>query len=331
MKKLVMAALVMATAAPAFANEIVVYSARADELLKPIAEAYQQKTGTKVTVVSDKAGPLMERLKAEGKNTQADVLITVDGGNLWQATQAGVLRPINSSVLKSNIPSHLRDPKNHWFGLSVRARTIFYNPNKVNPSELSTYADLADPKWKDRLCLRTSNNVYNQSLVATMIANHGQAATNRVVKGWVANLATAPFANDTALLEAIDAGRCDVGIANTYYYGRLLNSKPHVANNVKVFFANQAGKGTHVNVSGAGVVKHSDNPAEAQKFIEWMSSEEAQRLYADRNFEYPANPQITPTPAVANWGRFKQDVINVSVAGQNQQKAIMTMKRAGYK
>ena len=164
-----------------------------------------------------------------------------------------------------------------------------------------------------------------------MIANHGQATTNRVVKGWVANLATAPFANDTALLEAIDAGRCDVGIANTYYYGRLLNSKPHVANNVKVFFANQAGKGTHVNVSGAGVVKHSDNPAEAQKFIEWMSSEEAQRLYADRNFEYPANPQITPTPAVANWGRFKQDVINVSVAGQNQQKAIMTMKRAGYK
>ena len=200
MKKLVMAALVMATAAPAFANEIVVYSARADELLKPIAEAYQQKTGTKVTVVSDKAGPLMERLKAEGKNTQADVLITVDGGNLWQATQAGVLRPINSSVLKSNIPSHLRDPKNHWFGLSVRARTIFYNPNKVNPSELSTYADLADPKWKGRLCLRTSNNVYNQSLVATMIANHGQAATDRVVKGWVANLAAAPFANDTACL-----------------------------------------------------------------------------------------------------------------------------------
>ena len=256
MKKLVITALAMAITAPAFANEIVVYSARADELLKPIAEAYQQKTGTQVTVVSDKAGPLMERLKAEGKNTQADVLITVDGGNLWQATQAGVLRPINSSVLKSNIPSHLRDPKNHWFGLSVRARTIFYNPNKVNPSELSTYADLADPKWKGRLCLRTSNNVYNQSLVATMIANHGQATTDRVVKGWVANLAAAPFANDTALLEAIDAGRCDVGIANTYYYGRLLNSKPQVANNVKVFFANQAGKGTHVNVSGAGVVKN---------------------------------------------------------------------------
>ena len=331
MKKLVITALVMATAAPAFANEIVVYSARADELLKPIAAAYQQKTGTKVTVVSDKAGPLMERLKAEGKNTQADVLITVDGGNLWQATRAGVLRPINSSVLKSNIPSHLRDPKNHWFGLSVRARTIFYNPNKVNPSELSTYADLADPKWKGRLCLRTSNNVYNQSLVATMIANHGQAATDRVVKGWVANLATAPFANDTALLEAINAGRCDVGIANTYYYGRLLNSKPQVANNVKVFFANQAGKGTHVNVSGAGVVKHSDNPAEAQKFIEWLSSNEAQRLYADRNFEYPANIRVAPTPAVARWGKFKQDFINVSVAGQNQQKAIMLMKRASYK
>ncbi|WP_049237880.1 Fe(3+) ABC transporter substrate-binding protein [Moraxella canis] len=331
MKKLLIASLAMAAAAPAFANEIVVYSARADELLKPIAEAYQKKTGTKVTVVSDKAGPLMEKLKAEGKNTQADVLITVDGGNLWQATQAGVLRPINSSILRNNIPSHLRDPKNHWFGLSVRARTIFYNPNKVNPSQLSTYADLADPKWKGKLCLRSSNNVYNQSLVATMIANQGQAATEKAVKGWVANLATAPFSNDTALLEAINAGRCDVGIANTYYYGRLLNSKPAVANNVKVFFADQNGKGTHVNVSGAGVVKHSDNPVEAQKFIEWMSGTEAQRLYADRNFEYPASPRVTAAPSVARWGTFKQDFINVSVAGQNQQKAIMLMKRAGYK
>ena len=291
-------------------------------------QKYQQKTGTKVTLVSDKAGPLMEKLKAEGKNTKADVFITVDGGNLWQAARAGLFKPVNSATLKGNIPSHLRDPANQWFGLSVRARTIFYNPKKVNPSQLSTYADLADPKWKGKLCLRTSNNVYNQSLVATMIKNHGQAATEKVVKGWVANLATKPFANDTALLEAIGAGQCDVGIANTYYYGRLLDKKPNI--NVKVFFADQAGKGTHVNVSGAGVVKHSDNAAEAQKFIEWLSGSEAQNLFADLNNEYPANPRISPDPKVAKWGNFKHDFINVSIAGQNQAKAIMLMKKAGY-
>ena len=333
MKKLLVASLALAAAAPAMASEIVVYSARADELLKPLTQAYQKKTGTKVTLVSDKAGPLMEKLKAEGKNTKADVFITVDGGNLWQATQAGLLRPINSSVLKSNIPSNLRDPKNHWFGLSVRARTIFYNPNKVNASQLSTYADLANAKWKGKLCLRTSDNVYNQSLVATLIAHNGQAKTEQIVKGWVNNLATTPFSNDTALLEAIDAGRCDVGIANTYYYGRLLNQKPSVANNVKVFFADQKGKGTHVNVSGAGVVKHSDNAAEAQKFIEWLSSSEAQSLYAQNNFEYPANPRVAVTGNMARWlpSSFKRDMINVSVAGQNQQKAIMLMKRSGWK
>lgn len=328
MKKLLAVGVALAMTAPAFASELVVYSARADELLKPIVQKYQQKTGTKVTLVSDKAGPLMEKLKAEGKNTKADVLITVDGGNLWQAAQAGLFKPINSATLKSNIPSHLRDPSNQWFGLSVRARTIFYNPKKVNPSQLSTYADLANPKWKGKLCLRTSNNVYNQSLVATMIANQGQAKTEQIVKGWVANLATKPFANDTALLEAISAGQCDVGIANTYYFGRLLDKKPNV--NVKVFFADQTGKGTHVNVSGAGVVKHSDNAAEAQKFIEWLSGSEAQNLFADLNNEYPANPRISPDPKVAKWGNFKHDFINVSVAGKNQAKAIMLMKKAGY-
>lgn len=328
MKKLLAVGVALAMTAPAFASELVVYSARADELLKPIVQKYQQKTGTKVTLVSDKAGPLMEKLKAEGKNTKADVLITVDGGNLWQAAQAGLFKPINSATLKSNIPSHLRDPSNQWFGLSVRARTIFYNPKKVNPSQLSTYADLANPKWKGKLCLRTSNNVYNQSLVATMIANQGQAKTEQIVKGWVANLATKPFANDTALLEAISAGQCDVGIANTYYFGRLLDKKPNI--NVKVFFADQAGKGTHVNVSGAGVVKHSDNAAEAQKFIEWLSGSEAQNLFADLNNEYPANPRISPDPKVAKWGNFKHDFINVSVAGKNQAKAIMLMKKAGY-
>lgn len=322
----------IAVASPVFANELVVYSSRADVLIKPIIAEYEKKTGVKVKLETNtNAGQLMERLQAEGKNTPADILITVDGGNLWQAAQKDLLRPIQSQVLRNNIPSHLRDPQNRWYGLSVRARTIFYNPNKVHPSHLSTYADLADPKWKGKLCLRTAKNVYNQSLVGTMLANVGAKETERVVKGWVNNLATAPFPNDTKLLEAIDAGQCDVGITNTYYYGRLVNQKPQVANNVKPFFADQTGKGTHVNVSGAGVVKHSKNVAEAQKFIEWLSSKEAQNTFVDANFEYPANPQVSPNSTLLSWGRFKHDFINVSKAGANQRQAIMLMEKAGYK
>lgn len=328
-KTLILALAAAGIAAPAFSQELVVYSSRADNLLKPIAEAYQRKTGVTVKLVNAQAGPLMERMKAEGANSPADVLITVDGGNLWQAAQMDLLRPVNSNTLRSNIPAHLRDPGNKWFGLSVRARTIFYNTAKVQPSELSTYAGLADPKWRGRLCLRTSNNVYNQSLVGTMIANSGANRTRQVVQGWVANLAAEPFANDTAMLEAIGAGRCDVGIANTYYYGRLMEKQPNLP--IGIFFADQQGKGTHVNVSGAGVAKHSRQPAEAQKFIEWLSGSEAQNLFADLNHEYPANPRVNPDPKVAAWGRFKQDVINVSVAGRNQRQAVMLMRQAGYK
>lgn len=320
--------------APAVAQELVVYSSRADNLLKPIAEEYQKKTGISIKLVNSQAGPLMERMKAEGSNSPADVLITVDGGNLWQAAEMGLLRPIQSKVLNSNIPAHLRDPKNQWFGLSVRARTIFYNTDKVKPAELSSYADLADAKWRGRLCLRTSNNVYNQSLVGIMIANQGIAKTKKVVEGWVANLAAEPFGNDTAMLEAIGAGRCDVGIANTYYYGRLMASrlkenKPELP--IGIFFADQKARGTHVNVSGAGVAKYSRQPEQAQKFIEWLSGSEAQNLYADLNKEYPANPRIKPDEDVAKWGSFKQDVINVSTAGKNQRQAVMLMRQAGYK
>ena len=329
MKTTLAASLALMIAAPAFANELVVYSSRADNLLKPVVAEYEKKTGTKVQLVGGQAGPLMEKIRAEGSNTPADVFITVDGGNLWQATQMGLLRPINSPTLKANIPASLRDPKNQWYGLSVRARTIFYNTNKVKPAELSSYAALADAKWKGRLCLRTSNNVYNQSLVGTMIANLGAVKTEQIVKGWVANLAAPPFANDTAMLEAIGAGRCDVGIANTYYYGRLMDKQPNLP--IGIFFADQQGKGTHVNVSGAGVTKFSKRPAEAQKFIEWLSGSEAQNLVADLNHEYPANPKVKPDPKVAKWGSFKQDVINVSVAGSNQKRAVMLMRKAGYK
>jgi iron(III) transport system substrate-binding protein len=272
---------------------------------------------------------LLARLKAEAENTPADLLITVDAGNLWLAAEEGVLAPVESAVLERNIPAHLRDPGKRWFGLSVRARTIVYSTARVKPEALSTYEDLADPKWKGRLCLRTSKKVYNQSLVAMMIARLGEKKTEEIVRGWVRNLATDVFPDDTSLIKAIIAGQCDVGIVNTYYFGRLKREQPDAP--VALFWPNQQDRGVHLNVSGAGVTAHAKHRAEAIRFLEWLSSEEAQNLFADANLEYPANPQVKPHPLVAAWGRFKQDTINVSEAGRLQAKAVMLMDRAGYK
>jgi iron(III) transport system substrate-binding protein len=271
----------------------------------------------------------MERLKAEGANTQADLLLTVDAGNLWQAANMGLLKPARSAVLDANIPAHLKDPDNQWFGLSIRARTIVYNTEKLKPAALSTYEDLADPKWQGKLCLRTSKKVYNQSLVAMMIAEKGEAETEKVVKGWVGNLATDVFPDDTKLMEAIAAGQCEVGIVNTYYYGRLMEKKPNLP--LALFWPNQKTNGVHVNVSGAGVVKHSKNEKGAVQLLEWFSSGKGQRMFADLNMEYPANPSYKPDPLVASWGEFKHNLINVAKAGELQSAAVRLMDRARYK
>ncbi|MBZ0068454.1 MAG: extracellular solute-binding protein [Thiobacillus sp.] len=318
---------------PAMAEEIVVYSARNEQLIKPLFDAYTRDTGVQIKFITDKEGPLMARLKAEGKNTPADMLLTVDAGNLWQASEEDLLRPIQSKTLLANIPAHLRDPGNEWFGLSVRARTLVYNTGKVKPADLSTYEDLASPKWKGRLCLRTSKKVYNQSLVAMMITEYGEDKTEDMVRGWVANLATSPFPDDTKAMEAVAAGQCDVTLVNTYYFGRLMEKTPKLP--LGIFWPNQALKnkaaGVHVNVSGAGVTRHAKNPAGAQKLIEWLSSDKAQNLYADVNLEYPANPKIAADKTVAAWGAFKQNLINVKEAGSLQVKAVKLMDRAGYK
>lgn len=319
----------LAFSSSAFAEEVVVYSARNEQLIKPLFDAYTKQTGVNIKFITDKEGPLMERLKAEGANTSADMLITVDAGNLWQATHNGLLRPINSPTLNANIPAHLRDPQNHWVGLSVRARTIFYNTQKLKPEELSTYENLADPKWKGRLCLRTSKKVYNQSLTAMMIEEHGEAKTEQIIKGWVANLATDVFPDDTKMLEAIGAGQCDVGIANTYYYGRLMNKNSKLP--IGIFWANQKTNGAHVNVSGAGITKHAKNPVGAQKLLEWLSSDKAQNLFTDLDMEYPANPKVKPDEKLVAWGAFKQNLINVNKAGELQATAVKLMDRAGYK
>jgi iron(III) transport system substrate-binding protein len=313
----------------AAADEVVVYSARKEHLIKPLFDAYREKTGTEIRYITDDAGALLARLAAEGANTPADMLVTVDAGNLWQAALQGVLAPLSSDTLEANIPARLRDPEDRWFGLSVRARTIVYSTERVQPGELDTYEGLADPKWKGRLCLRTSKKVYNQSLVATMIDRLGEAETERVVRGWVDNLATAPFSNDTKAMEAVAAGQCDVTIVNTYYFGNLKQQNPDIP--LALFWPNQDGSGVHVNVSGAGVTRHAKHPEQARALIEWLSGPEAQGIFASLNMEYPANPAIAPDPIVAAWGDFKADPVNVSVAGELQAQAVMLMDRAGYR
>lgn len=232
------------------------------------------------------------------------------------------------SVIK-NIPAHLRDPENAWFGLSVRARTIVYNTRKVDPTDLSTYEDLADAKWEKRLCLRTSKKVYNQSLVAMMIAEHGEAESEKVVRGWIANLATDPLSDDTRAMEFVAAGRCDVTLVNTYYYGRLMKKDPNLP--LAIFWPNQNNSGVHVNISGAGITRHSKNEKAAIKLLEYLSSKKAQNLFADVNMEYPVNPEIEPDPVVAAWGSFKQNPMNIVKAGELQTTAVKLMDRAGYR
>jgi iron(III) transport system substrate-binding protein len=311
------------------AEQVVVYSARIEQLIKPMFDAFTKDTGIAVKFVTDKEGPLLARLKAEGKNTPADMLITSDAGNLWEAAREGLLRPVESRTLEANIPIYLRDPQKQWFGLSVRARTIIYNTQKVKPADLSTYEALAEPEWKGRLCLRTSKKVYNQSLVAMMIAEHGEAKTEQIVKGWVANLATDPLSDDTKAMEFVAAGQCDVTLANTYYYGRLMEKNPTLP--LAIFWPNQASSGVHVNISGAGITKHARNAEAAIKLLEFLSSEKAQNLFADVNMEYPANRRINPSPAVATWGTFKQNPLNVTTAGELQTEAVKLMDRAGYR
>ena len=295
---------------------------------EPVFEAFTKETGIEMQSFDGSPSELFERLWAEGDKTPADVLISVSAGDLWNAAQAGLLAKIDSPELQANIPAHLRDAENRWFALTVRARTIMYNTRKVKPEELSTYEALGDPKWKNRLCLRSSKHIYNQSLLATMIKRFGEAKVEAIVRGLVANNPTL-IDSDTRILESIAAGECDVGITNSYYLGRLLAKDPNFP--VAPFWANQQTTGTHVNISGAGVTAHAKHRANAIKLIEFLSRPEAQQLLVNSNFEYPANPQTPVHPLLAKWGPFKQDDINVAAAGELQAAAIKLADRAGYK
>ncbi|OUD12672.1 extracellular solute-binding protein [Thioflexithrix psekupsensis] len=313
------------------ADTVVVYTARKDHLIKPLFDAYTKNTGVNIQFTTAQEAALLERLVAEGENTPADMLMTVDAGNLWQATERDILQAIDSPTLTQNIPAHLRDPDQKWFGLSVRARPIVYSTQRVDPKELSTYEDLGDPKWKNRLCLRTSKKVYNQSLTAMMMQRLGAQTTENIIKSWLNNLATDVFASDSQLIEAIEAGQCDLGIVNTYYFGRLQEENPSIP--VAIFWPNQADSagGVHINISGAGITKHAKNPQAAIKLLEWLSTPEAQAMFASLNHEYPANPAVPSSELVRSWGDFKPDTTNLIEAGRLQVEAVKLMDRAGYK
>lgn len=330
MSRSLLLVLLAALAAPALhAAELVVYTERREPLVTPLFERYERETGVRVRLLSDSAPALIERLAAEGANTRADLFMTVDAGGLWLAAERKLLAPLQSPALESAVPAHLRDPQGRWFALSRRARTIVYSTARVQPSQLSTYEALAGPEWKGRLCLRSSKKVYNQSLVATLIERLGVERTEAVVRGWVANLATAPFADDTLLAQAIAAGQCDVGLINTYYLGRLQAQDP--AFPVQVFWANQGAGGTHANISGAGVVAASKNRAAAQAFLEWLASAAVQADFARVNYETPVRAGVALDPVVAAWGPFEDDPINVSSAGKHQAEAVRLMDRAGWR
>jgi iron(III) transport system substrate-binding protein len=298
-------------------------------------QSFTKKTGIKVNLVEAEADQLIERIKNEGANSPADVYLTVDGGRLWRAKQAGILQPVSSKVLTSAIPASLRDPQGFWFGLSRRARVIVYNKSKVNPAQLSTYEALTEPRWKGKILVRSSTNIYNQSLVGAMLAVHGPQKTEAWARGLVANFARPPEGNDTAQIKAVADGVGDIALVNTYYVARLMKSKDPkeqaIAAKVGVFFPNQRDRGTHVNISGAGVVKTSRNKAAAIKFLEHLATKESQQIFARSNYEYPVMSGVAIDPAVASFGTFKSDPLNPDVFGKNNADALKITDRAGWK
>ena len=305
-----------------------IYSSRKPHLIKPLLDIYTEETGVRVELVTGKAGTLIQKLRQEGTKTPADLLITVDVGNLWQASEWGLLAPLKSRGF-DKIPKEFRDTGNRWVGLSLRSRTLFYNNQKVKKEELKNYEDLASGKWKGRLCLRTSRKVYNQSLVAAMMIRLGEKPTEEMVRGWVRNLSRPVFTSDTQLLEAIDRGDCHVGLANTYYLARLI--KKDKGKNVSLFWPSGDNGGVHVNISGGGVVTHSSRPRQAKALLEWFAGGKAQKIFAELNDEYPVLPGVPVSPLLRSWGDFKPESLPLGQVGSYQKKAVLLMDRARYR
>ncbi len=317
-------------------NEVNIYSARKESLIKPLLDQFSAETGIKTNLITASADKLLTRMVNEGRNTPADILITVDAGRLFRARQADIFQPIKSQLIEQAVPPNLRDTENYWIGLSRRARVIFYAKERVDPIHLSTYENLADRKWQGRICIRGSGNIYNQSLVASMIAANGEEATQQWVNGLVGNLARPPKGGDRDQIKAAAAGQCDIAIANTYYYARMLNNtkdptQSGAANKMALFWPNQQGRGAHINISGAGISKYSRNLDNAIKLLEFLVSPDAQSWYANANYEYPVNPSVKPGGLISTWGTFKADLIDLSRLGELNSEAVKTMDRADWK
>jgi len=321
-------------AGQAEAPELNLYSERHYQTDEALYDRFTELTGIRINRLEGKGDQLIERIRSEGANSPADVLITVDAGRLWRAEEAGLFQPVESAVLEERIPANLRHPDGLWFGFSTRARLIFYNKEEIPEGAIASYEDLADPRWKGRVCIRSSGNVYNQSLLGALIAADGEAEAEKWAAGVVQNFARNPTGGDTDQIRSVAAGECGLAVANSYYFARLMKSdKPEdqaVVERVGVVFPNQDGRGAHINVSGAGVLKHAPHPEAAVKFLEYLASEDAQHYFVDESNEYPAVDGVAINSVLQELGPFKADPVNVSVLGENQPEAQRIFDRVGW-
>lgn len=323
--------------APAWAvDEVNVYSARKEALIKPLLDKFTENTGIRVNLITGKDDALLTRIKNEGRNSPADILITADAGRLYRAKTQGILQAVYSPYLNQSIPAQYRDPEGQWYGLSLRSRVIFYNRDKVKPNEINRYEDLASPRWKQKICIRSSNNIYNQSLTASMIAHLGEPATLTWAEGLVANLARPPKGGDRDQIKAAAAGQCDIAVANTYYYAAMLNNSKDpaqqaAAKKMGLIWPNQGDRGAHMNVSGAAVTRYAPNQKEAVKLIEFLASPGSQQWYAETNNEFPVRTDVASSELLKSFGEFKADDLNLSLLGQFNPDAVLLMDRAGWR
>ncbi|MBI4006755.1 MAG: Fe(3+) ABC transporter substrate-binding protein [Gammaproteobacteria bacterium] len=323
------------TQSRAIAAEVNIYSARNEVLIKPLLDQFTQQSGIEVNLVTGDADALIKRLEIEGDNSPADLLLTVDVARLQRAKEINLLQPVTSEILSGVIPETYRDNGSYWFGLSLRSRVIVYAKDRVKPDQLSSYEALSEPAWKGRICVRSSSHVYNQSLVASLIAHNGVDATEQWAKGLVGNFARPPQGGDRDQIKAIAVGQCDLALVNTYYLGGMLHSELEdeiqAAEKVALFWPNQSDRGAHINISGAGVTKSAKNKAEAVKLLEFMTSDGAQAWYAEKNYEYPVRSGIAISDTLKQWGEFVADELNLDRLGQYNAEAVRLMDRAGWK
>lgn len=316
-------------------GEINLYTGRHYETDQELYDAFTEKTGIKVNVIKGGDDELIARIKREGDASPADLLMTADAGRLHRAKSQDLLQEVSSDVLNKNIPSKLRDEDGQWFGLTKRARVIAYAKDRVNPEEIQTYMDLTKDQFQDKVLIRSSSNIYNQSLVASMIAIDGKEKAKRWSQGIVDNMARKPKGGDRDQAKAVASGEGDVAVMNTYYLGKLLKSEDEeevkVGEQLGVIFPNQDTTGTHVNVSGIGVTSSSKNKENAVKFIEFLTTKKAQKQFAEANYEYPVNPEVQPSELLQSWGDFKEQDINLSVLGENNKDAVKVMNKVGWK